>query len=127
MLVVADDFGWANAGWHAKEDSNVVTPTLNSLVAEGLEMNRMYVYKYCSPTRSSILSGRLPIHVTQYCNWESVPLAGTPKEMTLISDQLQMLNYTTAMIGKWDIGSASWGNILTVLRECIGSSRRSAV
>jgi hypothetical protein len=61
MLVVADDFGWCvfhlcfcfllksqcryNSGWHAKNDTNVVTPTLNALVAEGLELDRMYVYK----------------------------------------------------------------------------------
>ena len=30
----------------------------------------MHSSKYCSPTRSSILSGRLPVHVTQYCNYE---------------------------------------------------------
>jgi hypothetical protein len=45
MLVVADDFGWHNSGWHAKDDPNVVTPTLNGLLAEGLELDRFYVYK----------------------------------------------------------------------------------
>ena len=92
MLIVADDFGWSNAGWHTN-DTQVRTPTLNKMVSEGLELDRMYVYKYCSPTRSSILSGRLPIHVTQYCNYESVPGAGIPIGMTLISEKLQHAGY----------------------------------
>jgi arylsulfatase B len=29
----------------------------------GIEMDRQYVYKYCSPTRSAIQSGRNPYHV----------------------------------------------------------------
>ena len=32
-------------------------------VKEGIEMDRQYVYKYCSPTRSGIQSGRHPFHV----------------------------------------------------------------
>ena len=28
---------------------------------EGIRLERHYVYKYCSPTRSSFLSGRLPV------------------------------------------------------------------
>lgn len=112
LVIVADDLGWANAGWHNKQDPNVVTTALDQLVEQGLELDRMYVYKYCSPTRSSILSGRLPIHVTQYCNYESVPGGGVPIGMTLISEKLQNVGYETHMIGKWNIGSASRkGNI----------------
>eukprot|EP00954_Amorphochlora_amoebiformis_P023997 1363401-Amorphochlora_amoeboformis.AAC.2 len=29
-------------------------------VSEGIELDRHYVYKYCSPTRSAIQSGRNP-------------------------------------------------------------------
>ncbi|EDQ89247.1 uncharacterized protein MONBRDRAFT_8279 [Monosiga brevicollis MX1] len=33
------------------------------LTREGIILNRHYVYKFCSPTRSSFMSGRLPVHV----------------------------------------------------------------
>ena len=36
---------------------------MNQLVKEGIEMDRQYVYKYCSPTRTAIQSGRNPYHV----------------------------------------------------------------
>lgn len=72
VLVVVDDLGWTNVGWHSPTDPNVITPHMDALVRDGIELDRMYAYKYCSPTRSSILSGRLPVHVTQYCNYESV-------------------------------------------------------
>ena len=96
--------------WNAPR-TQVKTPALDSLVTQGLELDRMYAYKYCSPTRSSLLSGRLPIHVTQYCNYESVRGAGTPVNMTLIADKLSAAGYRTMAIGKWDIGSASHSNM----------------
>ena len=41
----------------------VRTPRMDALVEEGLELDRHYVYKFCSPSRSSFQSGRLPVHV----------------------------------------------------------------
>eukprot|EP00039_Didymoeca_costata_P023730 m.8049 g.8049 ORF g.8049 m.8049 type:complete len:532 (+) comp3827_c0_seq1:92-1687(+) len=110
FMVVVDDFGWANAGWHTN-NTEVHTPNMNNFVKEGVELDRMYAYKYCSPTRSSIQSGRLPVHVTQYCNYESVPKAGIPLGMTVVSERLQAAGYTTHMIGKWDVGSAYNGSM----------------
>ena len=39
------------------------TPNMNRLVKQGVELDRHYVYKFCSPTRSAVQSGRNPIHV----------------------------------------------------------------
>jgi arylsulfatase A-like enzyme len=62
-----DDYGWADSGWHRLGDNDpaadVMTPNMNALVKLGIEMDRQYVYKYCSPTRSAIQSGRNPYHV----------------------------------------------------------------
>ena len=65
--------GWANAGWHRNytapggefvpATAEVATPNMNELVKTGIELNRQYVYKYCSPTRSALQSGRNPYHV----------------------------------------------------------------
>ena len=38
----------------------VITPHSDALVKEGLELDRHYVFMFCSPTRMSIMSGRLP-------------------------------------------------------------------
>ena len=43
----------------------MLTPHSDALVAEGIMMERSYVFMYCAPTRSAIMSGRLPYHVNQ--------------------------------------------------------------
>jgi hypothetical protein len=60
----AASFGWADAGWHRPANySDVQSPHMDSLVREGVELNRHYVFQFCSPTRSAMQSGRNPIHV----------------------------------------------------------------
>jgi hypothetical protein len=63
------DYGWGDAGWHRVDvrtgkgtpDPDVQTPNMDALIKDGIEMDRQYVYKYCSPTRSGIQSGRHPV------------------------------------------------------------------
>src|SRR5687768_17153196 len=55
LLIVADDLGWADVGWHG---SPFKTPQMDKLVREGLELDRHYVQPVCSPTRTALLSGR---------------------------------------------------------------------
>ena len=54
-----DDYGWHNVGWRNGE---MRTPTLDMLAAEGIVLDRHYVFQYCSPSRSSFLSGRLYVY-----------------------------------------------------------------
>lgn len=48
----------------SQENEQISTSNIDYLVSSGLELNRMYVYRGCAPTRSSFQSGRLPVHVT---------------------------------------------------------------
>ena len=49
-VLLRSDYGWADAGWHRLDDhdpsKDVMTPNMNALVEEGIEMDRQYVYKY---------------------------------------------------------------------------------
>jgi hypothetical protein len=45
--VLTDDLGW-NTAWH---NSDVISPTLDAMVKDSIEMTRHYVYRYCAPTR----------------------------------------------------------------------------
>ena len=60
------------------------------------------VYKYCSPTRSSFLSGRLPMHVNQNnaCN-DALSASGIDLRMTLLPQKLKEAGWSTAMVGKY--------------------------
>ena len=64
VMLLIDDFGWADASWHRPAGyAEVQTPNMDALVKSGIELDRNYVFKVCSPTRSAIQSGRNPIHV----------------------------------------------------------------
>ena len=89
-----DDWGWANVGWHREAGFNeTVTPNLDALVASGVQLTQQFTHKYCSPTRSSLQSGRLPIHVnvlnadmSSYNAADPISgFAGVPRNMTGIS------------------------------------------
>ncbi len=116
MFLLVDDWGWANVGYHRNgTDKEVVTPNIDDLVKNGLELDQHYAYKFCSPSRCSLLSGRLPIHV----NDENVepdihnPLdkqsgyQGIPRGMTGIAEKLKLAGYATHQVGKWDAGMAT--------------------
>lgn len=83
------------------------TPNFESLVARGLLLNRHYVYTFCSPTRSSLISGRLPVHVNDinldptFYNPED-PVSGyaaIPRNMTGIAEKMKMGGYRTHQVG----------------------------
>ena len=43
-LAGGDDYGWSDAGWH-NPTGDLRTPTMNALVADGIEFDRHYVFK----------------------------------------------------------------------------------
>ena len=87
VFVLADDLGWNDIGFH---DARVHTPTLDRLAAEGVQLERHYVYRYCSPTRGSFLSGRLPHHDHQ-SNPGGESAFGPNLNMTLLPAKLKQV------------------------------------
>ena len=69
---------------------------MEGLIHEGILFDRHYVYKYCSPTRSALQSGRNPIHVNplnqdpQISNTDDPVsgFAGIPRNMTGIATKM---------------------------------------
>jgi arylsulfatase A-like enzyme len=104
VIIVADDLGWGDVGWHG---SAIKTPHLDRLVRAGIELDQHYVSPMCSPTRAAILSGRYASRfgVTAAQN----PMVYFPDTVTLAL-ALREAGYATAITGKWHLGSkAEWG------------------
>lgn len=106
LLIVADDLGWADVGWHG---GKFQTPVLDKLVREGVELDRHYVQPVCSPTRTALLSGRWTSrfgrHVLAPTNLRAFA-AGTPT----LASALRDCGYSTHLAGKWHLGSRpEWG------------------
>ena len=123
IVIIGDDIGWNGVGYHARRNAkdggnvSVLTPRIDELAKDGLEIERHYVYKFCSPSRSSFQSGRLPVHVNvanaaPELRNTSDPVsgyAGIPTSMTGIARVLSEspAGYSAHMTGKWDAGMAT--------------------
>ena len=55
VIILADDMGWMDVGYHGSE---IKTPVLDKLAGEGARLNQFYVMSACTPTRASMLTGR---------------------------------------------------------------------
>ena len=106
VLIVADDLGWGDVGWHA---ADMPTPNLDRLVGEGVEFDQHYVMPQCTPTRVALMSGRYPSRFSKHCTTASNERSLPPGTPTLAS-LLQGAGYRTGLIGKWHLGSdPAWG------------------
>lgn len=102
VMLLVDDWGHADVGFHRQAGFNeTVTPNLDGLATSGVILDQFYDHKYCSPTRSSLQSGRLPYHVNvlndDMAIWNpNDPVsgfAGIPRNMTTIGMKLKQAGY----------------------------------
>src|SRR4029453_10148804 len=56
--IVADDLGWKDVGFNGATD--IKTPSLDKLAAEGAKFTQFYVQPMCTPTRAALMTGRYP-------------------------------------------------------------------
>jgi arylsulfatase A-like enzyme len=112
LFVLIDDLGWGNVGFHRMDDDDPTkhpkqTPNMNQLVQEGVELNRHYVHHSCTGTRTSLQSGRFPVHVQTSLKNPEDPSSGMPRNLTGFAEYLQRQKYATHYVGKWDVGMAT--------------------
>jgi arylsulfatase A-like enzyme len=102
IVILADDLGWADVGWHAEE---IKTPRLDSLAAAGAKLEQFYVQSVCSPTRGALMTGRYPmrygLQVGVVRPWAQY---GLPLEERTLPQALREVGYETAICGKWHLG-----------------------
>jgi arylsulfatase A-like enzyme len=109
LLIVADDLGYADLGSFG---SNIRTPSIDALAAEGIRFTQFHTAPYCAPTRAMLLSGNnnhvagmarqgreglLDYAVPGYENGLSERIVPFPR---LLRDA----GYHTYTVGKWHLG-----------------------
>jgi arylsulfatase A-like enzyme len=114
LIILTDDVGF---GVTSPFGGPVTTTAFDQLSKEGLRYNRFNTSALCSPTRASLLTGRLPQNVnmgnvtnlpTGYDGYTTV----IPKSGGTIAEILKQNGYNTAMFGKnhltpdWELSAA---------------------
>ncbi len=107
LLILLDDVGYGDLGAYGSE---IETPNIDALAADGLTFNNFHATPTCSPTRASLLTGRDPHRVGMglIARYDFGP--AFPAFRGRISDQsatlaqiLQDEGISTYAIGKWHL------------------------
>jgi arylsulfatase A-like enzyme len=107
VLVVSDDQGYADLGFHGSKD--IPTPHLDALAASGTVCTAGYVtFPVCSPSRAGFLSGRHGARFGYDTNPDqrttNAHAAGLPLSERTMADALRAAGYRTGLVGKWHLG-----------------------
>jgi arylsulfatase A-like enzyme len=101
LLIVGDDMGYADVGFHGCKD--IPTPHLDALAAAGVRFTQGYVSgPYCSPTRAGLMTGRYQTRFGHEFNPSGDH--GLPVTEKTLADRLKAAGYVTGLVGKWHLG-----------------------
>ena len=112
VLVMSDDQGWGQVGYMEHPHLKGKTPHMDAMAAGGIRFNRFYAAApVCSPTRASVLTGRVPART-------GVP--GLHKRLCLqektLPKAMKKAGYAAAMFGKWHLNGVK-GSAMPILPD----------
>lgn len=108
LVLFADDMGYGDVSYG--NHPTLSTPNLDTLAREGMRFTQWYsAFHICSPSRSSMMTGRLPIRTGVIGGWQggvfgAAAIGGLPLNETTWAQLVSERGYRTMCIGKWHLG-----------------------
>lgn len=125
IFIMSDDMGWAQPGFNGGNPE--LTPHIDKLAGEGMQLTQYYTHSVCAPTRAAFLTGKYSFRT--WSDWRTedfgkpsylaklgLTLAhndrgeatrrihGLDTNERTIAEALKDAGYFTALIGKWHAG-----------------------
>jgi len=102
VFLLIDDLGFADCGFNG--GLQIKTPNIDRLAKAGAILEHHYVQPVCSPTRSTLLTGRYPTRTGVYSIVSPHAEWGLPLAERTLADALKQAGYATEIVGKWHLG-----------------------
>jgi len=104
IVMLADDLGFSDLGCYGSE---IPTPNLDKLAADGLRFSEFYNTPRCCPSRAALLTGLYSQEAGIGAMMEDHGIPGYRGELNhncvTIAEALRNAGYHTTMVGKWHI------------------------
>jgi arylsulfatase len=105
VMIVLDDTGFAHFGCYGSE---LATPNIDRLAANGLRYTNFHTTALCSPSRAALLTGRNPhaVGMRGVSNWNTgFPhmRGGISPRAATVAELLREHGYATYAAGKWHL------------------------
>ncbi len=104
IVIMSDDMGYSDIGCYGSE---IATPNLNSLAANGVRFTHFYNTARCCPTRASLMSGLYPhqagVGWMMNDNGYEGYRGDLNRNCVTIAEAVKPAGYSTYLAGKWHV------------------------